>query len=157
MSNKKNTIINNKAVWSSSEKLLIKDYGTTYSAFNTLFTAKLENSLMSNLEYTENEIDAISIDQYVNTHNLHPNFIKIDAENAEYEILIGMKKTLAKFRPFISLEVGDISTGDFKNSEASIRFLEENNYTPYEMVNGKLIKHTTRNHYLHTNLFFIPN
>ncbi len=154
---KTNTIINNKAVWSSAEKLSIKDYGTKYSAFNSLFGAKLSDDLVSNLEYTENEIDTVSIDQYVLMNNIRPNFIKIDAENAEYEILMGMRKTLADFKPLISLEVGDVNVGDFKTSKASVKFLEENNYKVYEIINGELINHKIRDHYSHTNLFFIPN
>ena len=152
-----NVRINNIAAWSKSESLIIKDYGTQFSAFNSLFTAKLTDDISSRLTFKENKVDAVSIDQYVADNDIRPNFVKIDAENAEYDILIGMRKTLQEIRPLVSLEVGDVTAGDFKNSAASVNFLLEQNYKVMEFKNGKLINHIPNDFYLHTNLLFIPN
>jgi hypothetical protein len=35
---------------------------------------------------------------------LEPNFVKIDVEGAEFDVLVGMRDTLAKFKPHIMLE-----------------------------------------------------
>jgi FkbM family methyltransferase len=154
---KKNVNINNVAAWSKADSLIIRDYGTQYSAFNSLLIAKLTDNISSKLKFKENKIEAISIDDYIKINKIFPTFVKIDAENAEYEILVGMEKTLQNIRPLISLEVGDVTAGDFKDSAASVNFLIAQNYKALEVKNGKLINHAPLKHYPHTNLLFIPN
>lgn len=154
---KNNVVLSNKAVWSKSDKLIINDYGTQYSAFNSLFKAKLTNDISKNLKLSRNEVEAVCIDDYVRLKNISPKFIKIDAENAEYEILLGMSHVLNSIRPIISLEVGDIGVEGFPDSSTCVRYILDKKYSAYEIENGKLKAHDLREHYSHMNLIFVPN
>jgi FkbM family methyltransferase len=154
---KNNVVLSNKAVWSKSDKLTINDYGTKYSAFNSLFKAKLTDELSKNLKFVRNEVEAVCIDDYVRSKNISPKFIKIDAENAEYEILQGMKHVLHDIRPIISLEVGDIGGENSSDSSASVRYILEQGYSVYEIEKGKLRLHNLKEYYHHANLIFFPN
>jgi FkbM family methyltransferase len=156
LNGKANVTVNNNAAWSKSEELTIKDYGTRYSAFNSLFSAKLKDEISEGLVYSENKVNAISIDEYVRNRNLKPNFIKIDAENAEYEILKGMEYVLTEMRPLVSLEVGDVNSGAFENSAACVNFLLARNYKALEIKNETLVEHSALECYAHTNLLFVP-
>ena len=74
-----------------------------------------------------------TIDQLIYSMNLISTveFIKIDAEGAELEILLGSKNVLKDFRPMIYLEV--------TRKEKEIRnLLHKNNYLIYHFLNKKL-------------------
>lgn len=157
VSSKANVRLNNLAVWSESTTLSFKDYGNTLSAFNSLYGAKLEEGALKGLEPTVYDVKTTTIDEYIADTGIKPNFIKIDAENAEYDILCGMPNTLTQIRPIITLEVGDVNTGEFKNSAESVRFLTDHRYTPHEWKNGTLTRHALLGAYKHTNLIFLPD
>ena len=106
--NKINIILNNCAVYSTKKNLIINDYGIQYSAFNSIYNARLPKIVLQNLKSKKLLVESISIDEYVERTCIVPDFIKIDAESSEYEILIGMEKTIKKFYPKISFEVGDM-------------------------------------------------
>ncbi len=100
----------------------------------------------------------ISIDEYVEENNLKPDFIKIDAENSEYKILIGMKRTIERFRPIISLEVGDMGIKDVVESKTLVEFLMKNGYQVYELLGNDIKKSGMRDgNYKYGNLLFLPN
>jgi FkbM family methyltransferase len=151
-----NVTLTNSAVWSESTELTFKDYGMTMSAFNSLYEAKLSDSVSQKLRPKEYTVSAISIDEYVATQNLMPKFVKIDAENAEYDILLGMKRTLSDIRPLVTLEVGDVKVGNYKDSAASVRMLIQHGYRAKEWKDGRLCDHSPTNSYSHTNLLFVP-
>lgn len=157
LSQKTNVTLNNLAVWSESTSLLFKDYGNTLSAFNSLYSAKLDESTLKGLKPIEYNVNTTTIDEYVSKLNLKPNFIKIDAENAEYDILTGMKHTLEKIRPIITLEVGDVNKGEFKSSAEAVQFLMGYGYLAYELKQDELVKHIPSEVYQHTNLIFLPS
>ncbi len=48
----------------------------------------------SNDEQNFVEVAAVKLDDYLAKHNIKPDFIKIDVEGAEWNVLSGMKKTL---------------------------------------------------------------
>ena len=154
---KDNVTLNNVAAWSTEKTLNFKDYGVHWAAFNSLYSAKLEEPEIAKMTPLDYEVEAISIDKYVEITGARPNFIKIDAENAEYDILQGMKLTLRRIRPIITLEVGDVNEGDFQDSNACVTFLVENNYKAMELRDGSLHQHTIKKKYTHTNLLFIPS
>jgi hypothetical protein len=55
----------------------------------------------------ELSINGISFDEYIEKIPLKKiNLIKIDVEGAEYKVLNGMKKTIAKYKPIIFCEIG---------------------------------------------------
>ena len=153
---KSNVTLNNVAAWSEETTLKFTDYGVQWSAFNSLYGAKLENSIVAKMSPRDYDVKAISIDKYVDESGVRPDFIKIDAENAEYDILKGMTTTLRDIRPIITLEVGDVNEGEFKNSSACVHFLVEHNYKVLELRDGVLCEHEIDKKYSHANLLFIP-
>jgi FkbM family methyltransferase len=64
---------------------------------------------------------SLTIDQVVNERGLHPRFVKIDVEGAEWFVLQGMLATMQQHRPTIMLEVhptfqpDGITTADVEN------------------------------------------
>ncbi|RJP71769.1 MAG: FkbM family methyltransferase [Comamonadaceae bacterium] len=156
VSTKGNVKLNNVAAWSETTQLKFKDYGMTMSAFNSLYEAKLEDAVAKKLQPTEYTVSAISIDEYVETNRLKPTFIKIDAENAEHDILLGMKRTLNDIRPLVTLEVGDVKAGNYKDSASAVRLLIQHGYRAKEWKDNRLCDHSPTSSYLHTNLLFVP-
>ena len=153
---KGNVKLTNAAAWSETTELKFKDYGTTMSAFNSLYEAKLGDAEAQGLVPTEYTVSAISIDEYVEVNQVKPSFIKIDAENAEYDILLGMKGTLNDIRPLVTLEVGDVKAGNYKDSASAVRLLIQHGYRAKEWKDNRLCDHSPTNSYRHTNLLFVP-
>jgi FkbM family methyltransferase len=140
---KPNIHVNCAAVTSGRGTAILNDYGPSLSAFNSIYDAKLPDQA-GQAKADRLVVETISIDQYVREQNLAPNFVKIDAENADYEILTGMKETLSKFRPVISVEVDDMDIAGVPLSKDIVRFLVDRGYQPF------------KNRYQHGDLFFLP-
>lgn len=156
ISDKGNVKLTNAAAWSETTELKFKDYGMTMSAFNSLYEAKLEDAIAQRLQPTEYTVSAISINEYVAANKVKPSFIKIDAENAEHDILLGMKHTLNDIRPLVTLEVGDVKAGNYKDSASAVRLLIQHGYRVKEWKDGRLCDHSPTSSYLHANLLFVP-
>jgi len=154
---KSNVILNNLAVSSKSKTVLMNDYRMRYSAFNSIYCARLPNNIVSKIKPQKHEIQAISIDEYVKNNSLRPDFIKIDAESSEYEILLGMKNTIDNFHPLITIEVGDMDIeGVFKSKEL-IEFLKDMGYQPYEYADGEITPHIIKDEsYSYDSILFLP-
>jgi FkbM family methyltransferase len=156
VSGKGNVKLTNAAAWSETTELKFKDYGMTMSAFNSLYEAKLDDAVARTLQPTEYTVAALSIDEYVDAQGVKPNFIKIDAENAEHDILLGMKRTLTDLRPLVTLEVGDVKAGNYKDSASAVNLLIQHGYRAKEWKEGRLCDHAPTSSYLHANLLFVP-
>lgn len=74
------------------------------------------------------DVEVHCLDEYEdNLKNL--NYIKIDTEGAEVLILEGAKKTLRRYRPFISTEYGHAAYASYGlNAHSLYDFCEENDY-----------------------------
>ena len=156
--NRKNVTLNNCAVYSSQGTTFINDYGIKYSAFNSLYQARLSENTLSNIHHRRYETKTVSIDDYVEYNNLKPDFIKIDAESSEFEILLGISKTIKKFRPIITIEVGDQGVKDIKTSQELINFLINKDYQPYEFKEDKILRHIVKDiPYEFDNILFLPD
>lgn len=70
---------------------------------------------------TQVEVDSTNIDSLVEKLNIHPGFLKIDTEGAEFLVLKGAQKTIKKFRPIILSELCD-------------PFLKELNHTAKDVI-----------------------
>jgi FkbM family methyltransferase len=78
------------------------------------------------------EVDSISIDDYVyRDNNPAPNFIKIDVEGGEEEVLKGCSKVLLESKPIILAEV---RAGQMWND--ILRFMVAHNYTSQAIEGG---------------------
>ncbi len=153
---KPKVILNNLAVASKRKTVVINDYGIRFSAFNSVFNARLPNNIISKLKPQKHEIPAISIDEYVEENKVKPDFIKIDAESFEYEILLGMEETINKISPIISLEVGDYGVKETCTSKKLIEFLNNKGYKPYEYKEGNILPHNVKEVYQYDNILFLP-
>jgi FkbM family methyltransferase len=150
-----NIKLNNKAVYSKNKKITLKDCGVIKSAFNCI--SNLNPRLRKKTEYNLFDISAIKLDYYFSKRKRGPNFIKIDAEDSEFEVLKGAIKTIKKFKPFISVEVGDGFNEFNKNSRKLIDFVIRMGYRPYEYKNGEIIPHKLRGKYNYDNILLISS
>jgi len=153
---KKNVILNNLAVSSKKGRVSINDYGIRYSAWNSLHNARLPERVMRKLKPLRYDVNTLSVDEYINENNVKPDFIKIDAESHEYEILSGMNQTIDKYHPIITVEVGDFDIEGVPSSRKIIEFLIDKGYQPYEYIEGNIIIHEPREKYSYDNIIFLP-
>ena len=156
VSTKTNVFINNNAVFSGEEIVSINDYGDKYSAFNSIYTGNLSPHIIEKIQTKRYRVQALSVDEYVSRRRLAPDFIKIDAESAEYDILQGMEMTIEEYRPRISLEVGDMNGKDGTSSRKLIKYLRKKGYKPYEYREGRIELHLLRPvSYQYDNILFL--
>lgn len=121
LNNLKNVISFNFAAWSQNCKLKI-----------FLGDSSGHHTAKKNLGFDRFEVEAKTIDHIIEGLNItRVDWIKIDVEGAEFEVLKGLKKTLVKKHPKIIVEVF------LKNLEDAENFLKENNYkiTPMKGLN----------------------
>ena len=152
---KHNVHLNRVAVTSRSGIATLNDYGPRFGAFNSMYDNKLPRQA-GRVNTTKFQVPAISIDEYVEAAGLTPNFVKIDAESADYEILTGIEDTLKRCRPLISVEVGDMEIDGIPASKDIVRFLMEKGYQPYEHSSGSIVKHRPKERYEYDDILFLP-
>jgi FkbM family methyltransferase len=154
---KDNIFISNHAVLSKRKKVMLNDYGLRYSVYNSIFNGRLPHDISSMLQPEQYEVETISVDDYVKSNGVKPDFVKIDAESSEYEILLGMENTIADVRPIIAIEVGDMGGQDVPESKELIQFLLGRNYHSYEYRAGRIVRHLPDDgQYEFNNILFLP-
>ncbi len=128
------------------------DYGPGYGAYNS---ASAEGTILK-FKPKQVTIRTIVLDKFCTENDIHPDFIKLDAEGFEHKILSGMKKILSINRPFITLEMANDEMWA-ENCRESSEVLFLNGYISYEMTDaGYLIKCDIKTSYTYTNILFIP-
>jgi FkbM family methyltransferase len=152
-------VTRNVAIWSRHTTLLLRDFGPEYSAFNTVARVRLEGAEQQRALMMEKKsrINTETLDSYVSKHSIVPDFVKIDAENAELEVLRGMTQVMANHRPVVSIEVGDLGKDSTSSSRAILDFAVAQSYTPLEHRNESLTKHTLRDRYDDATLLLWPS
>lgn len=146
-----NITVQQKALWSCRTTLPFHEYGGRYSALNSVRNHRLihESGLAPKRSYP---VEAITLDEYCSAFDLAPDFIKIDAETAEPQILRGSEHTLARHRPVIAVEVWDDPARDGRDD---IAFLTDHGYEAFAYQTGAIIPHRLRDSYEYTNLLFV--
>jgi FkbM family methyltransferase len=139
---KSNITINNAALFSKNGRMRMRIHEIERSAYNSIIPEGSGNS--EEITY----VNTMCLDDYVKSNKIRPDFIKLDAEDAEYEILSGGKITLETFKPIISLEVGGV------NSKKCIGYLEDIGYAAYTCRKGKVSILDNRAKYEYDNLVF---
>lgn len=149
--------VQNLGVYSSSTTLEFKDYGPDLSAFNTFREIKLDRAYTEGITGTETKIsvNTCTLDAYAHDANRLPDFVKIDAESAELEVLAGMQNILRNQRPIVSIEVGDVN--EETASASIIDTMTAHNYAAFEFSkDGRLQEHRRRDKYRYDNFLFVP-
>jgi FkbM family methyltransferase len=65
----------------------------------------MEHQNVATSAYVSRSVECTTLDREVSSRNLHPGFIKIDAEGSEHLVLEGSIETLRKHRPVILSEL----------------------------------------------------
>ena len=145
ISGKNNVIANNCALFSECRELRMNDYGYERSAYNNILHAQDKNSTTKTIG-----VKAVTLDSYTEEKGIIPNFIKIDAEGEEYDVLLGAQFTIKNYKPIITVEVSN------ENSKKCINYLQSEGYFAYEIRKGKMIPHLTEADYSYNNIIFFP-
>jgi len=154
--NKDNITINKCALFSREITLPLTDHGPLYSGHNTVTQSRCNPNVLKDLNLKKINVQAIPFDKYVRDRNISPDFVKIDVESAEYEVLLGMKETINRFKPIISLEVGDKNLKGIKPSREIVLYLLEQGYDAYKYDSENLLRCELKEKYKSDNLLFLP-
>jgi len=98
-----------------------------------------ENPLRFNdIHPVEVEID--TLDNIFYNNNIKVDFIKIDTEGYEYNILKGGEKTIKKYKPIIQLEYNVTNMQQCNiNPEQLLNYINELGYTQHNLIDEELI------------------
>jgi len=147
-----NVFANRIACYSSNKKLSLFDYGPRFSGFNTLGKPRMGGLLAQE----KIQVKALTLDDYVESKRIKPNFVKIDAESSELEVLVGMQETIGQYHPVIALEVGDLAI-EAPPSRRIVQYLINRGYCAFEITNGGMREHRIHEAYSYSNILFVPN
>lgn len=152
-----NILTEHLAVWSKNKTLKFLDYGNFYASCNSYTHARMSKEILAKAKPKKVSVKAVNLDDYFRELKARPGFVKIDAESAEYEILLGMRQILLKDRPTIAMEIGDREE-EIGKTQKCLRLLEKLDYKALEWSGGKVQPFQPRNSYLHLydNLLFLP-
>ena len=84
----------------------------------------------------------------------HIDFVKIDVEGLEHNVLEGMKEIIQKYRPIIFCEIYQ-GTASNKHPDKTVKFVSELGYDAYILKGDALVKYIKHDD-MYYNYFFIP-
>jgi FkbM family methyltransferase len=140
------------AAWDAPARLTLRDFGRRQCSFNSVMAPRLKG----NPRCESIEVEAIAVDDWLVAHAIVPAFIKIDAESAEYRILRGLRDTIERHHPILSIEIGDYNLPGVPCSADLIRSLLELGYYAWQYCGGEFVKHRMADYYGYDNLIFMP-
>lgn len=143
----KNIVVENLALSNSMEKLVINDplNGNSGGTYVSKITVAAENKIT---------INAITLDDYVIEKDLKKiDFIKIDVEGYETNVLLGALNVIQKFKPILYIEVCDENLKRAGSSAiALMELLLNNNYQIRKSDNGVLLDSNSIKQYRHLDV-----
>jgi FkbM family methyltransferase len=142
------------AVFSEPGTTRIRDFGARDAALNTLRSQARVPAAHQPKDSQEYDIACVTLDDYFAGADRQPDFVKIDAESVELEVLQGMSRLLKERNLVLSVEMGDYGVEGSTASAACIRHLAEHGYRCFEYADGALVPHTARDSYEYDNLYF---
>ena len=117
------------------------DFGLKHSLYNSIIELPVEHIANQESKSIKTiSVESITLDDYCDQYNLKPNFIKLDTEGAELNVVLGAKRIITKYKPIIAIEVWEyaIEKGDFKRI---YEFFSKYSYFCYQLAgNFKLIQ-----------------
>ena len=104
-----------------------------------------------------NEIELITLDSFFESSKLSKvDFIKIDVEWAELDVIIWADKTIKRYKPTFSIEVSDETYQNFwYTSKILIEKLQSLWYGVYNYTTWMLLEEEVQDYYYYENLIFI--
>lgn len=138
------------AVWSSRQTMTFNDYGTRWMGFNSFTRARLDTGIQG----TPFQVETTTLDDLRRSLNRPIALVKIDAESAEKEILIGAQELLRLDRPILTVEVGDF--GQETMSRDLVQWLVAANYVAWDSTLSGFRPHKLKERYSYDNLIFAP-
>lgn len=152
---RENVHVNNTAVYSSTTTLTFTNYDLS-PAYNSIGSGSMADvGVPAGDKPRTYQVPAITIDEYCTSTGARPSFMKLDAEGAEEQILLGMPRTVAEIRPMISLEVGDFKKGYSRNL---LDLFLARGYQPlaFDSNTQTMMPHVLKEDYVFDNLLLIP-
>lgn len=147
----------NSAVGERAGQLTLRDYGEAFAAFNSAFPPRMDQGARPVLQ--EHVVPQVSLDDFCRSHAVTPDFIKVDVESMELQVVRGMTEILRTRRPTVMLEVGDfphlIGSGIPRSADLCAE-MQRLGYRPFEIVDGALQPHIIRDHYDYDIIVFLP-
>lgn len=125
----KNIIASHVALWNSTGRMRFYDFGEENNVANTLISDP--NKIIRRKGYKETSylVQTVILDDIPSA-----DFIKLDCEGAEYEILSVAQKTL-RHKPILAVELLDISRNSGVEDKI-INLLTQNGYKGYYITDG---------------------
>ena len=104
------------------------------------------------------EVPLVILDEYVRSNNISSiDFMKIDVEGGEFNVLKGASNVLSKKRPILMCEASEERTRQWGYSAFEIcYFLEKHNYKCFELISKDIFKPIIKKKELNENLIAIP-
>lgn len=134
--NLQNVVVNNFGLSDKKSKTIIKiPKNNCHMGLVTLSEKPLRFD-----EYDTEEIDVMSLDEYLGKNENYKNhleiiFLKIDTEGWEYFVLLGGKNVIKQYHPIILIESNEINAKQCGIScECVFDLLKELGYTKFEKI-----------------------
>ena len=147
----RNLEVINAGVLERDGEMHLTDFGARYSGLNTFESSA---RTLDRLEGRSVRVPVISLDSFFSDGERRIDFVKIDAENSELRVLIGMTDLLRRCSPQLLIEVGDIG-GTKGRSRALIDYLGAVDYQPFAWDGVRLVPHVPHETYSARDLFFL--
>ncbi|MDR7544225.1 MAG: FkbM family methyltransferase [Armatimonadota bacterium] len=139
-SGRQGAIVHQKAMWKAEQTLMLVDFGPQAGAFNTLLSRQEDarRNILERYGRTASvlPVEATTLDAYCRERGVRPSFIKIDAEGAEYQIVLGAT-TVLRCQPVLSVEIWG-REGRLNNAERIMGLLRDFSYEPCSLRQGRL-------------------
>lgn len=134
-------------------ELILRDY-FGWSAWNSVRSrgrfVKKENPILREIFSRKVKVKTVSLDKFLEDNkDIKPTFIKIDAENAEMQILNGFTEGIVKYNPNIVFEGGDLNRQEGELTLDIIKRLQSLNYEifEYDKEKSSIVAHSIRTSY----------
>ena len=138
--------------------VLLRDFGPGDSALSTILPgARVPPAERARLQGESYTVTGVALDEHLLDRGIRPDFVKLDAEGAELDILIGMGRILEEVGPVLAMEVGDYDGMQSPATAASLDHLERAGYRAYEWSAGALHGHARQERYGYGNLIFVKD
>ena len=136
--------------------VVLRDYGPENSALSTIGAgARVPPDERHHLRAEQYAVPGVALDDHLLARDVRPDFVKLDAEGAELDILRGMRRILTEVAPVLAVEVGDYEGMTSPATAACLDHLDRLGYRALEWSPGGLRPHLRRARYGYGNLFFV--